>query len=62
MKKLILTMLACMAIVASQAQSVRQIIRLDEGWKFAFGHAADPKKDFGCGTEYFIVNDINLFF
>ena len=33
--------------------SVRQTIRLDEGWKFAFGHAADPQKDFGCGTEYF---------
>ena len=26
---------------------------MDEGWKFAFGHAADPAKDFGCGTEYF---------
>ena len=22
-------------------------------WKFALGHAADPEKDFGCGTEYF---------
>jgi beta-galactosidase len=26
---------------------------LDKGWRFAFGHAADPAKDFGCGTEYF---------
>lgn len=25
----------------------------DSGWKFAFGNAADPAKDFGCGTEYF---------
>lgn len=25
----------------------------DEGWKFAFGNASDPMKDFGCGTEYF---------
>lgn len=25
----------------------------DAGWKFAFGNAADPAKDFGCGTEYF---------
>lgn len=33
--------------------SVRETIRLDQGWKFAFGNAADPKKDFGCGTEYF---------
>ena len=36
-----------------QAQSVRETVRLDKGWKFAFGHAADPMKDFGCGTEYF---------
>ena len=26
---------------------------LHEGWKFAFGNAADPARDFGCGTEYF---------
>ncbi len=25
----------------------------NEVWKFAFGNAADPAKDFGCGTEYF---------
>lgn len=25
----------------------------DDGWMFAFGNAADPAKDFGCGTEYF---------
>ena len=37
-----------------QAQKTpRETIRLDKGWKFAFGNAADPKKDFGCGTEYF---------
>ena len=35
------------------AQSVRETIRIDKGWKFAFGHASDPQKDFGCGTEYF---------
>ena len=42
-----------MQVVNAQAQSVRQTILLDKGWKFALGHAADPKKDFGCGTEYF---------
>ena len=42
-----------MALFSTQAQSVRESIRLDEGWKFAFGNAADPKKDFGSGTEYF---------
>ena len=35
------------------AQSVREVIHLDDGWKFAFGNASDPAKDFGCGTEYF---------
>ena len=33
--------------------NVRETIRLDKGWKFAMGHASDPLKDFGCGTEYF---------
>ena len=37
---------------ALQAQE-RSVERLDEGWRFAFGNAADPQKDFGCGTEYF---------
>ena len=43
----------CMTLFAVHAQNVREAIRLDEGWKFALGNAADPKKDFGCGTEYF---------
>lgn len=42
-----------MTVATMDAQSVRETIRLDEGWKFAFGNAADPAKDFGCGTEYF---------
>ena len=43
-----------MQVFGAQAQeSVRETIRLDKGWKFAMGHAADPQKDFGCGTEYF---------
>ena len=25
----------------------------DDGWKFAFGNASSPEKDFGRGTEYF---------
>ena len=25
----------------------------DDGWKFAFGDASSPEKDFGRGTEYF---------
>ena len=52
MRKWIVVM-AWMAIACMNAQNVRETIRLDDGWKFAFGSAADPKKDFGCGTEYF---------
>ena len=44
---------ACLFTITLSAQSQRETIRLDKGWKFAFGHAADPQKDFGCGTEYF---------
>ena len=52
--RLLLLMVFLMQTFAGNGQtSVRQTIRLDEGWKFAFGHAADPQKDFGCGTEYF---------
>ena len=42
-----------MTVLTLNAQGVRETIRLDEGWKFAFGNASDPAKDFGCGTEYF---------
>jgi beta-galactosidase len=28
----------------------RRRFRLDDGWRFALGHANDPKKDFGFGT------------
>ena len=48
---LLIGLLLC--VVSAQAQSQREVIRLNEGWKFSFGHAADPAKDFGCGTEYF---------
>ena len=48
-----IAVMAWMAIASMNAQNVRETIRLDDGWKFAFGNAADPKKDFGCGTEYF---------
>ena len=57
MKKMMcwVMVVGCWAMVALgvNAQNVREKILLDEGWKFAFGHAADPAKDFGCGTEYF---------
>ena len=46
-------LLAVCGICHLQAQNTREATRLSEGWKFSFGHAADPVKDFGCGTEYF---------
>ncbi len=54
MKKMrkLLTLL-CLAIVVVMNGHPRETIRLDKGWKFSYGHASDPKKDFGCGTEYF---------
>ena len=52
-KELLLTTLALLLSIAGQAHNVRETIRLDKGWKCTLGHADDPKKDFGCGTEYF---------
>ncbi len=45
------SMLVMLTLGITAQTSVRETIRLDQGWKFAFGNAADPKKDFGCGTE-----------
>ena len=53
LKAMILATAGCLLMNVAQAQSVRESIRLDKGWKFKLGHAADPQKDFGCGTEYF---------
>jgi beta-galactosidase len=57
-QRLLCSMVLMLCVLGAQAAgngagSVRQAIRIDKGWKFAFGHAADPQKDFGCGTEYF---------
>ena len=30
-----------------------QRLPFDDGWRFSLGHAAEPAKDFGRGTEYF---------
>lgn len=52
-KTILLSAAALIVPFFLNAQSPREKVLLDEGWKFAFGHAADPVKDFGCGTEYF---------
>ena len=40
-------------LYAQPSGNVRESIPLRDGWKFAFGDASDPVKDFGSGTEYF---------
>ena len=49
MKRLLLLLSALLFCVALPAQEML----FDDGWKFAFGDAASPEKDFGRGTEYF---------
>lgn len=51
MIKRILILLIGFALGNLTKAAVRE--NFDDGWKFAFGHAGDPAKDFGCGTEYF---------
>ena len=51
--KMLALWMLCMLCFTANAQSVREKTRLNEGWMFAYGHAGDPVKDFGCGTEYF---------
>jgi len=46
---LVLALLSCISLSGRE----RSVTRLDEGWRFAFGNAADPGLDFGAGTEYF---------
>lgn len=52
MRKLLIILGMLLVCTFVPAQN-RSCTKLDEGWRFAFGNAADPQKDFGCGTEYF---------
>jgi beta-galactosidase len=38
------------AAATSPTPSGREVILLDEGWRFALGHATDPAKDYGFGS------------
>lgn len=51
-KKMSCLFICCFVVVSSFAQntSPRRHINFDEGWLFAFGHAADPAKDFNFTT------------
>lgn len=44
---------ALLLLASNVLMAQRERICFDEGWMFAYGHAADPAKDYGCGTEYF---------
>ena len=48
-----LCLLCICSALLSFAQNHRERLDFDDNWKFAFGDASDPAKDFGCGTEYF---------
>ena len=52
MRTLILSTLILSAATLS-AQNTRTHELFNDGWRFAFGNASDPAKDFGSGTEYF---------
>ena len=49
MKKILSLLLILLPVLAP----ARERVRFDDGWEFAFGNAASPALDFGCGTEYF---------
>lgn len=51
--RILIAMAVSVIAISMNAQNEREKILLDENWKFAFGNASDPAKDFGCGTEYF---------
>lgn len=53
LRKLMMVATTWMVVATLNAQNVRETVRLNEGWRFAYGNASDPAKDFGCGTEYF---------
>ena len=52
-KSLFIIATVLMFAAMSYAQPQREHILFDADWKFAFGDASDPAKDFGHGTEYF---------
>ncbi|MBR1927476.1 MAG: DUF4982 domain-containing protein [Bacteroidales bacterium] len=49
MRRIVLTLVSAFCFLGLGAQETL----FDDGWKFAFGDASSPKKDFGRGTEYF---------
>ncbi len=50
---LLLNFLLLNAVGFSQQAPVREHLLMDRGWRFAFGHPSDARKDFNNGTGYF---------
>lgn len=53
LKKNYILLAALFTLLTVPAAAQRERVNFDSRWRFAFGNAADPMKDFGCGTEYF---------
>ena len=53
MKRIFIVLMCLFAGISMFAQNQRERLNFDKDWRFAFGDASDPAKDFGCGTEYF---------
>jgi len=51
MRRIVTALLLVFMCCGMYAQ--RERVCFDDDWRFHFGNAADPAKDFGCGTEYF---------
>ena len=49
MRLIICMLLACWSWSIVAAQSLREKVLLNDNWRFAKGHAADPAKDFNYG-------------
>ena len=45
--------LSALAATAVSLAAAAQTVSLHDGWRFSFGNASSPEKDFGAGTEYF---------
>ena len=45
--------LAMLGAICCQEAGARTTTKLDQGWRFHLGHAADIQQDFMSGTEYF---------
>lgn len=51
MRTTLIVLLASFFLSLTSAQAQRQRISLDNDWKFAFGHAANPERDFNYGIR-----------